>query len=234
MENTKKQTLTIPTAIVAAGFLIMVGLLLTGGGSKVLKEKTLSEQVGVNKEELAKCIKNTDTTALGQKIQTSVESAMKGEDGIGTPFIIIIGANGVRSKINGIVPYEQVEKVINEVIAGKITTPYTGEVPPINETDHIKGDPTKAQVTIIEYSDFECPICARFHPTLEKIVSESNGNIAWVYRQFPLTGIHPTAWAKTVASECIAQIKGNDAFWKYGNLLFKLVTPVEDPIIKQL
>jgi len=234
MENTKEQKITTPMAIVVAGVLIMVGILLTNSGDKVVKQKTLSEQVGVSKTDLASCIQSFDKDTFNKNIQTSVESAMKGEDGIGTPYSIIIGPNGVKSKINGADSYENVKKVIDEVIAGKVTTPYKGEVSPVDPSEHILGDITKAQVTIIEYSDFECPFCARFHPILEKIVSESNGNVAWVYRNFPLVQIHQHAMERAIAAECVAKIKGNNAFWKYADLLFKLVAPQEAPVDEQL
>lgn len=234
MENTTQQKITTPVAIIVAGVLIMIGILITNGGSKVAKEKTLSEQVGVSKAELAECVQSFDKDSFSKKIQASVESAMKGEAGVGTPYSIIIGANGVKSKINGADSYENVKKIIDEVQLGKVTTEYKGEVTPVEAGEHILGNVATAQITIIEYSDFECPFCARFHPILEKIVSESNGNIAWVYRQFPLVQIHQHAMERAIASECVAKIKGNDAFWKYGDLLFKLIAPVEAPVDQQL
>lgn len=234
MENTKEQKITTPMAIIVAGFLMMVGILLTNSGDKVVKEKSLSEKVGVSKVDFESCVQSFDKDTFSKNIQASVESAMKGEDGIGTPYSIIIGANGVKSKINGADSYENVKKVIDEVIAGKVTTPYIGDVSPVDPNEHVLGDISKAQVTIIEYSDFECPYCAKFHPTLEKIVSESNGNIAWVYRNFPLVQIHQHAMERAIAAECVAKIKGNDAFWKYADLLFNMVIPQEDPIDKQL
>lgn len=235
MEKEKKQQINTPTAIIVAGFLVMLAILLTRGSSGAIsKDKTLSEQVGVSKASLAECVKTFDKDAFNKKIELSVGSAMKGETGAGTPYSIVIGANGVKSKINGAESYENVKKVIDEVIAGKVTTAYTGEVPPIEDSEHILGNTKTAKVTIIEYSDFECPFCARFHPILERIISESNGSIAWVYRQFPLVQIHQHAMERAIASECIAKIKGNDAFWKYGDLLFKLVIPVEAPVDQQL
>ncbi|MFA6392828.1 MAG: thioredoxin domain-containing protein [Candidatus Paceibacterota bacterium] len=235
MEKEKKQQINTPTAIIVAGFLVMLAILLTRGGSGATpKDKTLSEQVGVSKTSLAECVKTFDKDAFAKKIEFSVGSAMKGETGAGTPYSIVIGVNGVKSKINGAESYENVKKVIDEVITGKVTTAYTGEVPPIEDGEHILGNPKTAKVTIIEYSDFECPFCARFHPILERIINESNGSIAWVYRQFPLVQIHQHAMERAIASECIAKIKGNDAFWKYGDLLFKLVAPVEAPVDQQL
>ena len=232
MENTTQQKVSTPVAIVIAGVLIMVGILLTrGSGSKVVAEKTLSEQVGVSKVELTKCVDSTDTTALGTKIQTSVEAAMKAvpQDQRGTPYSVIVGSNGAKTEIRGADSIDNVKKLITEVTAGKVTTKYAGEVPPVDATDHIYGSPSAA-VTIIEYSDFECPYCAKFQPILKQIVTESNGGVNWVYRNWP---IHNSI-TKLVAAECVATIKGNDAYWKYSDLLFNLIAPTQAPAADQL
>jgi len=62
---------------------------------------------------------------------------------------------------------------------------------PISADDHLLGSP-KAAVTILEYSDTECPFCKDFHTTLHRIISEygKTGQVAWVYRHFPLDAIH--------------------------------------------
>lgn len=85
--------------------------------------------------------------------------------------------------------------------------------------EHIIGSPS-APIVLIEYSDFQCPFCQVIYPTLKRIVSESNGKVAWVYRQFPLTTIHPQAAPAANASECIAAQLGNDGFWKYVDAVF--------------
>ena len=88
--------------------------------------------------------------------------------------------------------------------------------------DHIRGDPA-APVTLVEYSDFECPFCKRFHPTVKRLVAESNGQLKWVYRHFPLDELHPVkARKEAVASECAAELGGNDAFWKFADRFFEL------------
>lgn len=88
------------------------------------------------------------------------------------------------------------------------------------EIDHIFGNPN-AKVKIVEYSDFECPFCSRLHPTLESVVEDFGGEVAWVYRHFPLTSIHPRATGAAIASECVAELAGNDAFWQFGTEVFK-------------
>jgi len=88
--------------------------------------------------------------------------------------------------------------------------------------DHIRGD-AAAPVTLIEYSDFECPFCKRFHLTAKRLVDESKGQLKWVYRQFPLDELHPgKARKEAVASECAAEIGGNGAFWKFADRFFEL------------
>lgn len=90
--------------------------------------------------------------------------------------------------------------------------------------DHIRGNPD-APVTLIEYSDFECPFCKSFHSTVKKVVDESNGRVRWVYRHFPLDQIHPVkARKEAAASECATELGGNEAFWKFADRFFQ-VTP---------
>jgi len=88
----------------------------------------------------------------------------------------------------------------------------------ITERDHLFGNPN-APIKIVEYSDFECPFCSRFHPTVEQVVQEFDGEVAWVYRHFPLN-IHANAEPAAEASECVAELGGNDAFWSFSEELF--------------
>lgn len=87
--------------------------------------------------------------------------------------------------------------------------------------DHIRGNP-QAAVTLVEYSDFECPFCKRFHGTVKQVVDQSNGKVRWVYRHFPLVEIHSKAPKEAAASECAAELGGNDAFWKFADRFFEL------------
>ena len=82
----------------------------------------------------------------------------------------------------------------------------------------VQGD-ENAPVTIVEFTDYECPFCARFHPTMDQIVDEYGGRVAWVYRHFPLPS-HPKAEPLARGSECITELGGNDAFWVYTDYVF--------------
>ena len=98
---------------------------------------------------------------------------------------------------------------------------HTAALRPVSSNDHIRGNPA-APVTLIEYSDFECPYCKNFHGTLRKLVEDSKGKVRWVYRHFPLDQLHSKARKEAAASECAAELGGNAAFWKFADRLFEL------------
>lgn len=94
-------------------------------------------------------------------------------------------------------------------------------VRPVGASDHILGNPA-AKAVIVEYSDFDCDYCKEFHETMHQIIANegAGGEVAWVYREFPLIEIHPNALSHARAAECVAQVAGNDAFWKFADELF--------------
>lgn len=94
-------------------------------------------------------------------------------------------------------------------------------VAPVTEKDHIRGNPN-APIMLIEYSDYDCPFCKNFHETMGRIMDEYgvDGKVAWVYRHFPLPQLHPNAITIAEASECVAELAGNDAFWKFSDRIF--------------
>lgn len=89
----------------------------------------------------------------------------------------------------------------------------------VSTKDHIYGNPD-AEISLIEYSDFECPFCKTFHDKPRQVVEAFEGKVNWVYRHFPLQIHNPGAHRQAEASECAAEIGGNEAFWKYTNLIY--------------
>jgi protein-disulfide isomerase len=77
--------------------------------------------------------------------------------------------------------------------------------------------PKDAPITIVEFSDFECPYCGAAHDTVEQVMSSYAGKVRLVYRQFPLS-FHPHAAKAAEASLCAAD---QGKFWEYHDVLFK-------------
>lgn len=88
------------------------------------------------------------------------------------------------------------------------------------DDDPVKGN-LNAPITIVEFSDFQCPFCAKFHsttlPQLEANYIDS-GKVKFVYRDFPIQSIHPNAVPAALASECADE---QGMFWEYHDLVFK-------------
>ncbi len=87
---------------------------------------------------------------------------------------------------------------------------------PIGDSDHLRGN-KKAKVTLVEFSDFQCPFCSKAHETLKQLLADYNGQVAWVYKHLPLDQLHPYARAAAEASECAAE---QGKFWEYADELF--------------
>ena len=78
--------------------------------------------------------------------------------------------------------------------------------------------PESAPVTIVEFSDFECPFCKRIYPTLNQIMDDYDGQVRLVFRQFPLLALHPNAQKAAEASLC-ADEQGK--FWELHDAIFE-------------
>ena len=87
----------------------------------------------------------------------------------------------------------------------------------VTDDDHIRGN-ADAPITLVEYSDFECPYCFRVQPTLEQILDEYGDQVRLVYRHFPLS-FHPQAQKAGEAAECAAE---QGEFWAMHDKLYEL------------
>lgn len=146
--------------------------------------------------------------------------------------VLIAGAIyiGQRGDINNITSPNEAENEQAQLTAS------LESVSPVTNEDHIRGK-SNALVKIVEYSDFECPFCKGFHGTMKQTMDEygKDGQVAWVYRHFPLDQLHPVkARAEAVASECVNEIAGNDAFWQFTDRFFELTPSNNQTDIKTI
>ena len=92
----------------------------------------------------------------------------------------------------------------------------------------VRGDPN-AKVTLIEFSDYQCPYCRSAEPTVDEIMSDYQGKVKMVYMEFPLSSIHPYAQKAAEAAEC-ANAQGK--FWAYHDQLFNDSQGLDVPSLK--
>ena len=109
----------------------------------------------------------------------------------------------------------------------KANTNQIQDTAPSNELKIKKPDPKEhwngknnVRYVWVEYSDLECPYCQTIHPNLTKLLSVYSGEIAWVFRNFPIPS-HPRAQKSAEATECANELGGKDSFWKMTATIFQ-------------
>ena len=100
----------------------------------------------------------------------------------------------------------------------------------ITQADHVRGN-FNAPITLVEFSDFECPFCGRHYPTVNKILAEYPGKVRLVYKHFPLNSIHPLAQKAAEASECASQ---QGKFWDMHDKIFANQASLSISTLKKL
>lgn len=106
-------------------------------------------------------------------------------------------------------------------------------VRPISKDDYIRGN-AKAPITIVEYSDLECPFCKNFHNTLKGVLEKNGDKVSWVYRHAPLDQLHKKARKEAEAVECAGDLGGNSKFWAYMDRLMEVTTSNDGLDLAQL
>ena len=137
-------------------------------------------------------------------------------------FIFNDGLKSLTTKDNRVA-----ESIVQEVIpsvpsnqpapspAPAVPLPAVNQTFNIAKSDHVRGD-FNAPITLVEFSDFECPFCERHYPTMNQILSNYQGKVRLVYKHFPLS-FHPNAQKAAESSECAGE---QDKFWEYHDKLF--------------
>jgi protein-disulfide isomerase len=98
------------------------------------------------------------------------------------------------------------------------------------ERDHIRG-PMSAPITLVEYGDYQCPYCAQADEILRKVLPQVNGRVRFVFRNFPLTEMHPQAGHAAEAAEA-AGAAGK--FWEMHDTLYEHQRSLGDTALRTL
>jgi len=219
-----------PGAIIIGAIIIGLAVVFAlgnkGGASPDVKSSdnrpTIQEaakKVGVNQKKLEACIAE-DRHADTIQAQMDNASAIGFK---GTPHSVVIeNTTGKKVSFSGARPIEHWQEIL-KVIAEEDFQPTTDDlalnVSPVLLTDHVRGS-ENPRVTIIEYSDIDCPFCAQLHETMIDVLDE-NDDVQWIYRHMPIAGLHPNAYEKASASECVYELsdQNDEVFWEYLDLL---------------
>jgi protein-disulfide isomerase len=88
---------------------------------------------------------------------------------------------------------------------------------PVTPEDHIQGDPD-AELTLVEYGDYECPHCGRAHGIVKQVQKHFGRRLRFVFRNFPLTQIHPNAQTAAEAAEFAG---AHGRFWEMHDRIYE-------------
>ena len=152
-----------------------------------------------------------DEERLIQKVKDAIMKELREGDFLGQQIEIGIQKYIKKQQEAQAAARAQQERVAAEKAKNvrRVTTP----------RDHVYGNP-HAPLSLIEYSDFECPFCKRFHTTAKELIESYGDKVNWVYRHFPLPIHNPGAQKEAEASECVNQLGGNEAFWKFADAIY--------------
>jgi protein-disulfide isomerase len=101
--------------------------------------------------------------------------------------------------------------------------------PAVRPTDHSVG-PADAPITLVEYGDFQCPYCYRAHPIVQALTSRFREKLRFVFRNFPLSELHPNALHAAEAAESVAAHAGEAAYWKMHHAIYTHQQDSEDAL----
>lgn len=195
----------------------------TGSGPKIAD---IAKGIGLDYDKFKACVSANKYAAKVQADEAEGQAA----GGQGTPYTVIIGPKGETVPVNGAYPFATVDGVIKKMLGQTVAN--ADQLPKAEKLAAIRGvqknEPVrgneKAKITIVEYSDMECPFCKNFHNTMQQVMAVHEKNVKWVYRHFPLDSLHQQARPEANMAECAAE---QGKFWEFTDSVFK-VTPSND------
>ncbi|WP_312175415.1 thioredoxin domain-containing protein [Chryseobacterium sp.] len=102
--------------------------------------------------------------------------------------------------------------------------------PSVSKTDHVQGN-DNADLTIVEYGDYQCPYCGAAYPVLKELMKEFEGQVKFVFRNFPLSEMHPYARPAAIAAEA-ADLQGK--FWEMHDVIYENQQSLNENFLFQL
>jgi protein-disulfide isomerase len=192
----------------------------------------IAEGLSLDKNQLKECL---DTSKYASKVNASFDEARKLNVG-GTPGNFIYNKNtGLGVFASGAYPYEILVTALkklrepslkeNDIVYEnadmqvKLIAKKFPDLPAVTDKDHTQGS-KDAEMVLVEYSDLECPFCAKFHPIATEL-SKVDG-VLWVFRHFPLRQAHPDAQKMAEATECAVDQKGEEGFWSVTEAFYSM------------
>lgn len=101
---------------------------------------------------------------------------------------------------------------------------------PVNDKDHIQGN-INAPITLVEYGDYQCPYCGEAFPIIKRIQKHYGDNLRFVFRNFPLTEVHPFA---EVSAETAEFAGAHNQFWEMHDLIYTNQDRLAIPLLLEL
>ncbi|MDD5710965.1 MAG: thioredoxin domain-containing protein [Candidatus Colwellbacteria bacterium] len=240
MSEDKQNPYLMPGAVVVAGLFIAMALFMSGDGllnggtgdtadtgaaAEAATPADIAKAIGLNTKDFSKCLEEGRYAAT---VEADNQNAIA-IGGAGTPFSVLINSEGTKYPVYGAYPLEQLKGFIDGALANdqaqlasleeQSGLSISDEMRAVNADDHIRGD-LNAKVKLVVYTDMQCPFCAQFHATALQALDAYSGQMALVYRHFPLDALHPTTRMLSEGSECAAELGGGEAFWAFFDKAF--------------
>ena len=233
--------LTTPVAILLGSFVVSVAILLHGGVIKLNSTpsgtaaspqaqaapaqpqaakteadivkglKSYAQKLGLDQNKFNSCLDSGSKTDLVKKdLDDGTKVGVNG-----TPAFFINGR-----LISGAVPFEQFKTIIDEELGEGSPSAVVsrvevgvGDLPGLGSSD--------AKVTLVEFSDYQCPFCGRHFTATEGQLKKDyidSGKVKFYYRDYPLSQIHPGAQKGAEAARCAGD---QNKYWQYHDLIFQ-------------
>lgn len=190
----------------AAGFITTLSFISSTYAADTTTLSKIAAASGLKVDQFVQCVKDKK---FDQKIAADAAEAIK-LGAQGTPFTVVQGPNGEVISVGGAYPAETWNSLFATLLKLNPTQPsilptstnlFTKPLPIDTTKETIWGN-ASGKLSLIVYTDFDCPFCKRLHNTLENL---GNSELKWTYRNFPLETLHPTARLKANAVECAGE-----------------------------